>query len=110
MSFTWKTSPIIDQGSRFMRHPGSISLLAASLAAASFFALAAPAPNEENCRKAISEGLEMLRRQAPGNTPRDEADRQRLLAEMQALVESNRRQGISECQTWTQIMGKAFNQ
>jgi hypothetical protein len=93
-----------------MRHPDLIALLAASLAAASFSAVAAPAPNEENCRKAISEGLEMLRRQAPGNTPRDEADRQRLLAEMQALVESNRRQGISECQTWTQMMGKAFNQ
>jgi hypothetical protein len=93
-----------------MRHRSSIALVAASLAAASFAGLAAPAPNEENCRKAISDGLETLRRQMPGGTPRDEADRQRLLADMQVLVESNRRQGVSECQTWTQMMGKAFNQ
>jgi len=29
---------------------------------------------------------------------------------MERLIESNRRQGISECQTWSDMMKKAFNQ
>lgn len=73
-------------------------------------AAAPPAPNEDHCRNAIRSGLDMLRRLPPGSTPRDEADRQRLLAEMERLVETSRRQGMTECQTWTQLMGKAFNQ
>jgi hypothetical protein len=93
-----------------MGHSSSSTLVAACLAAASIAALATPAPNEDSCRKAINEGLEMLRRSPPGGTPRDEEDRRRLLAEMQRLVDSSRRQGMSECQTWTQLMGKAFNQ
>jgi hypothetical protein len=52
----------------------------------------------------------MLRRPPPGRTPRDEEDRKQLLAEMQRLVDDSRRQGKSECQSWTQLMGKAFNQ
>ena len=67
-------------------------------------------PNESDCRNAIKAGLETLRNTPPGPLPRDDADRKRLLAEMEALVEASRRQGLSECETWTRMMGKAFNQ
>lgn len=67
-------------------------------------------PSENDCRNAIKAGLETLRNTPPGPLPRDEADRKRLLAEMEALVEASRRQGLSECETWTRMMGKAFNQ
>jgi hypothetical protein len=67
-------------------------------------------PNENDCRNAINAGLDALRNTPPGPQPRDEADRKRLLAEMEALVAAGRRQGLSECETWTRMMGKAFNQ
>ncbi|MBI5792923.1 MAG: hypothetical protein HZA63_15760 [Rhodocyclales bacterium] len=67
-------------------------------------------PKEENCRMAITAGLDTLRNSPPSPNPRDEADRKRLLAEMEKLVDDSRRQGMSECQTWTRMMGKAFNQ
>ncbi len=79
-------------------------------------ALLAPAvqaggpPKEENCRMAITAGLDTLKAPLPNPRPRDEADRKRLLAEMEALVEASRRQGLSECETWSRMMGKAFNQ
>jgi len=69
-----------------------------------------PAPKEENCRTAIEAGLEQLRRTPPDLSSRDDEDRRKLLAEMERLVESNRRAGVSECRTWTLLMGKAFNQ
>ena len=84
--------------------------LLAGLSLAPMCSAATPAPNEENCRTAISQGLDMLRRLPPGHTPRDESDRQHLLAEMERLVEASRREGHSECQIWTKMMGKAFNQ
>ena len=97
-----------------MRPGLRLTLLVACLSTPPACALAAPAPNEDNCRNAISAGLETLRRLPPDSNsnprPRDEADRQRLLAEMERLVENNRRQGVTECQTWTQMMGKAANQ
>ena len=68
------------------------------------------APKEENCRLAIEAGFEQLRRIPPDVTPRDDEDRRKLLADMEQLVETNRRAGVSECRTWTQMMGKAFNQ
>ena len=67
-------------------------------------------PDENDSRNAIRAGLDALRNTPPGPQPRDEADRKRLIAEMEALVEASRRQGLSECQTWTRMMGKAFNQ
>ena len=69
-----------------------------------------PAPKEENCSKAIEAGLEQLRHTPPDLSSRDDADRRKLLADMERLVETNRRAGVSECRTWTQLMGKAFNQ
>lgn len=69
-----------------------------------------PAPKEENCSKAIEAGLEQLRYTPPDLTSRDDKDRRKLLADMEQLVETNRRAGVSECRTWTQMMGKAFNQ
>jgi hypothetical protein len=71
---------------------------------------AEPVPNEANCRMAITTALEELRRLPPDLTERDDRDRKKLLAELERLVETNRRQGISECRTWNQLMGKAFNQ
>ena len=93
-----------------MRSGLHAALLTACLATTPASALAAPAPDEGNCRNAISSGLDALRQQPPVSTPRDEADRQRLLAEMERLVEESRRQGMSECRIWTKMMGKAFNQ
>ncbi len=74
--------------------------------------LADTPPREENCRMAIASGLDSLKSPSPlpNPKPRDEADRKRLLAEMEQLVEASRRQGLSECETWTRMMGKAFNQ
>jgi hypothetical protein len=93
-----------------MRIMTAAAVLAAYLAASPLGAQTPPAPNENNCRAAISQGLEMLRRTPPGATARDEEDRKRLLDEMQRLVEESRHQGMTECQTWTRMMGKAFNQ
>ena len=93
-----------------MRLQPRTALLLSTLSLSSTCALAAPVPNEDNCRNAIQQGLDMLRSPLPDGKPRDEADRQRLLAEMERLVETSRRQGMTECQTWTQMMGKAFNQ
>ncbi len=71
---------------------------------------AASEPNEENCRKAIAAGLEQLRIIPPDLTKRDDEARKNLLVELERLVETNRSKGISECKTWIQMMGKAFNQ
>jgi hypothetical protein len=67
-------------------------------------------PREGDCRVAITEALTLLRRTPPDIKERDQQDRKRLLAELERLVETNRRLGVSECQTWSQLMGKAFNQ
>jgi hypothetical protein len=69
-----------------------------------------PVPKEENCRNAIEAGLEQLRRIPPDLSNRDDEDRRKLLDDMERLVETNRREGVSECRTWTLMMGKAFNQ
>jgi hypothetical protein len=71
---------------------------------------ASSTPIEENCRNAIAAGLEQLRVIPPDLTKRDDEDRKKLLAEMERLVDTNWRLGVSECQTWRQMMGKAFNQ
>ena len=67
-------------------------------------------PNESQCRQAITAGLEQLKHIPPDITKRDDDARKMLLADMERLIESNRRQGISECQTWSDMMKKAFNQ
>jgi hypothetical protein len=88
-------------------------LLAASMIgitlAAEPIAAEAGAPTEEQCRNAVTAMLEMLR-QMPAEKPRDEEDRKRLLAEMERLVETNRRQGIGECRTWQEINVRAMKQ
>ncbi|NTV48799.1 MAG: hypothetical protein HGB32_09730 [Geobacteraceae bacterium] len=86
------------------------ALLTICLSAAPTSSKAASVPSEENCRNAISAGLEQLHRIPPDMTRRDDEDRKKLLEEMERLVETNRRQGVSECQTWIQMMQKAFNQ
>ncbi len=93
-----------------MRAYHAYSLIALLLALFASIAQAATPPNESDCRNAITAGLDALRNTPPGPQPRDEADRKRLLAEMEALVEASRRQRLSECETWTRMMGKAFNQ
>ncbi len=87
-----------------------LSLIGLLLALSAPIAQGATPPNENDCRNAIKAGLETLRNIPPSPLPRDEADRRRLLADMEALVEASRRQGLSECETWTRMMGKAFNQ
>jgi hypothetical protein len=86
------------------------ALLIICLSAVTLSAQEAPVANEDNCRKAITAGIEQLHRIPPGTTQRDEEARKKLLADMERLVETNRRQGVSECRTWAQMMGKAFNQ
>jgi len=87
-----------------------VVLIIACCAAVPAMAQERPAPKEENCRTAIEAGLEQLRRTPPDLSSRDDEDRRKLLADMERLVETNRRAGVSECRTWTQMMGKAFNQ
>jgi Tfp pilus assembly protein PilF len=67
-------------------------------------------PKEENCSQAISMALEQLRRTPPDLKERDDADRRKLLDDMERLVDENRRGGASECQIWILMLGKAFNQ
>jgi hypothetical protein len=86
----------------------AVSMIGFVLAAAPI-AAAAGAPTEEQCRNAVTAALGMLR-QRPAEKPRDEEDRKRLLAEMERLVETNRRQGIGECRTWQEINVRAVNQ
>ena len=85
-------------------------LIVVCMAAGPAIARDQPAPKEENCRTAIEAGLEQLRRIPPDLSSRDDEDRRKLLDDMERLVETNRRAGVSECRTWTQMMGKAFNQ
>ncbi len=87
-----------------------LSLIGSLLVLSAPIVQGATPPNESDCRNAIKAGLETLRNTPPSPQPRDEADRKRLLADMEALVEASRRQGLSECETWTRMMGKAFNQ
>lgn len=95
-----------------MRHPRVAMLVAICLAAAPMAArgLETAAPKEENCSLAIESALEQLRHAPPGEQQRDSDYRKKLLAEMERLVETNRRAGVRECQTWSQLMGKAFRQ
>ena len=55
--------------------------------------LSAATPEEDRCRAAVAMALDTLR-QLPSGTPRDEERRKQLLAELEQLVESNRRQGM----------------
>ena len=64
---------------------------------------------EDRCRAAVTTALDTPRQQVSG-TPRDEERRKQLLAELEGLVASNRRQGIDECRTWQEIMGRAARQ
>jgi len=86
------------------------ALLVFFLSSVPLSAQEAPVPNEDNCRKAIKAGLVQLQHIPSGISQRDNEARKKLLADMERLVETNRRQGVSECQTWAQMMGKAFNQ
>lgn len=71
---------------------------------------AATPPKEENCHKAVEQGLDVLRHPAPNSRARDEARRKELLAIMEHLVDTSRQQGKTECETWGQMMKKAFTQ
>jgi len=86
------------------------ALLTICLNIAPLSVMASQAPDENNCRTAVSAGLEQLKQIPPDITVRDDEARKKLLAEMEQLIETNRRNGISECQTWTDMMKKAFNQ
>lgn len=86
------------------------TFLAICLASQSSGLQAGQVPNESQCRQAITAGLEQLRSIPPEITQRDDEARKKLLADMERLIESSRRQGISECQTWSDMMKKAFNQ
>lgn len=82
--------------------PLSMALLAPT-------ALAAAAPNEQQCTQAIASAQKILN-DTPAKTPRDKEDLQRLKERQEKLITDNRRNGISECRTWSQVMGMAFNQ
>ena len=84
--------------------------LAIYLASQPSVVLADQRPDEGQCSQAIAAGLEQLKHIPPDITQRDDEARRKLLAEMERLIEANRRQGISECQTWSDMMKKAFNQ
>lgn len=93
-----------------MRHLAVLICILLGIAVSSATAREQAAPKEENCRQAITEALEQLRRVPPDLKQRDDDERRKLLAEMERLVEENRRAGASECETWGQLMRKAFNQ
>jgi hypothetical protein len=85
-------------------------LFIVGLAAWSSGALAATAPTEETCRKAIEQALDVLRNVPANDNGRNEVRRKELLADMERLAAASRRQGMTECQTWAQMIGKAFRQ
>jgi len=68
-----------------------------------------PSPPEKqaNCRKASDMAVEQLRR-TPAADGRDKARKDELEAKIVALIAENRRKGVDECTTWSQVMGLAF--
>lgn len=93
-----------------MRHLAVLICILLGIAVSPATAREQAAPKEENCHLAITDALEQLRRVPPDLKQRDDDERRKLLAEMERLVEENRRAGASECETWGQLMRKAFNQ
>lgn len=64
-------------------------------------------PDEKNCTQAIAAAQQQLQAM-PATTPRDKQDLQQLQSSQEKIIADNRRRGVSECQTWSQIMGNAF--
>jgi hypothetical protein len=81
-------------------------LLAAALALGGRLAQAAGAPDEKQCAAAIAAAQKTLR-EMPASTPRDKADLQKLKDQQEALITGNRSKGISDCRTWSEVMGLA---
>ena len=71
-------------------------------------AAAAP-PEERNCTLAIADAQKALR-EMPAEKPRDKARLQQMKEKQDKLIADNRRKGVSECQTWGQVMGDAFKE
>ena len=86
--------------------PLLVAVLATALASGTDSALAAGAPDEKQCAAAIASAQKALR-EMPASTPRDKADLQKLRDQQDALISGNRSKGISDCQTWNQVMGMA---
>ncbi|MDH3461176.1 MAG: hypothetical protein OEM00_09425 [Burkholderiaceae bacterium] len=78
------------------------------LAYAALPAVAAP-PEERNCTEAIAEAQKALR-EMPAEKLRDKARLQQMKEKQDKLIADNRSKGVSECQTWGQVMGEAFKQ
>lgn len=72
-------------------------------------AFAAQPPNEDNCRRAIEMARQKLS-EYKADTPRDKQDLQNIKDRQEKLIADNRRKGVNECTTWSQVMGLAFNQ
>ena len=70
--------------------------------------VAAP-PDEKNCTQAIASAQQSLE-EMPAKTPREKEDLQKLKEKQDKIITDNRRNGVSECQTWGQVMGNAFKQ
>ena len=71
--------------------------------------LSAQPPEEKNCTQAIAQAQKTLG-ELQAKTAREKEDLQNLKQRQEALITENRRNGVSECRTWTQVMGLAFNQ
>lgn len=64
---------------------------------------------QARCRQAADSGLAQAQA-LPAKGPSETQRKEEIVKKIQTLITENRRQGIDECQTWTQIMGVAFNQ
>ncbi len=72
-------------------------------------AFAAQPQNEANCTQAINMARQKLG-EYKAETARDKQDLQNLKDRQEKLITESRRKGVSECTTWGQVMGQAFNQ
>lgn len=73
------------------------------------FPAVAAQPDEKNCTQAITSAQKMLN-EMPAKTPRDQEDLRELKAKQERLIAEGRRNGKSECEIWSAVMGNAFNQ
>ena len=64
---------------------------------------------QDRCRQTADMALAQARG-LPAEGASDVQRKNEMVRKIEAVITENRRKGVDECQTWTQVMGVAFNQ
>lgn|GEM_PF-3648132 len=70
-------------------------------------AVAAESADQKQCTLAIAESQKSLREIVATN-PRDKDKLQQQIAMQDKLIQDGRRNGLTECEIWAQVLGAAF--